>query len=109
MGKEQARDCSKLQSDKNGTTTGAVDSVDLLTPAAYFARYGEHVSTTGNLIEAWEKTEMDFNRIYSRSSTLQRAVFRRFRTYDAFREALRLHLGGKNPAYIKIHIEFIEP
>lgn len=103
MGKKQGRNLRELQPNQNSTSAGAVYVTDLLTPAAYFARYGELLSQTSTTYEAWLETEKEFNRTYSRGDV----VLRRFLNFKSFCNALTLHQSGGKVSYMKIHTLYL--
>lgn len=80
----------------------AVNEINMLLPRGYFAVYGEKLSTTATGYEAWLETEREFNRRYSFAGDPE--VLRRFKTYDSFCEAFRLHRKGVRPGHIEIVI-----
>ncbi len=103
MGKIKDRNSGELQPNQNSTGAGAIHARDLLTPASYFARYGELLSQTSTTYEAWLETEREFNRTYSRGDV----VLRRFLNYKSFSNALTLHQSGGKVAYMKIHTLYL--
>lgn len=59
----------------------------LLHNTHYFARYGEHLSSTEDCRAAWEAVEKDFFR--------ETGGFRRFTTYESFASAHSNFKAGK--------------
>lgn len=70
----------------------------MLLHAEYFARYGEHLSAPDEPTPyaAWLRTEAEFMVMYP--------GLRKFRTYNAFREAHRRFRDGRRIRQIKLHI-----
>ena len=104
MGKIKKRDREQLQYISGSSHPGAEHDRDLLTPASYFARYGENLSLTSSPHEAWWETEREFNRTYSYGEL----VFRRYMNFNSFRDAFRRWQKGEIPSQIIIHIRYVK-
>lgn len=71
----------------------------MLTPEAYFKRYGEHLAECENPKEAWDRTERDFARLYSTETQ----IARRFITYPVFQDAHCKYRRGHVFGFVKVH------
>lgn len=66
----------------------------MLKPSEYFARYGQHLSEGVKAESAWIETERDFFIAYG---------FRRFLTYESFRDAHAKFRRGHKFRRVVIH------
>ena len=100
MGNEQTSDTGGVQFTEHRSIAGGLPVSGLLTSSTYFARYGEHLGDVDTPYAAWLRVEADFSVLYSTPTH----TARRFMSYAAFCNALRLWRNGKAVKYVKIYL-----